>query len=1559
MFTCWPPIILPSYSAEHTIYREVLQNANDANAMAVEIIFGETVVAEQTPIVNSIILRNNGRPFDKNDWNRLKKIAEGNPDEQKVAAPARRKTDYLDWFLWMSGESCLAFYWKGDQLYARPGATPAEFDGSWTTIYLKLRDPIERMHLDSFAHFLAKSILFTQYLEKVSVRSGTDLLFSVSKKRSSPSALSISPSSLLSSTSTKPAGLFTIKSGETQAIQLDLDKRYVSEAPKADRSLLSSIWSIAKNIAKDKQTRKDEDAAMRPGIFTLFLHIINCEVKVSPSSAFSASMERITKKKPSSHLKMSLLYSTFDEVEASSDLIRKAKHPVLCGVLPEVEAGKVFIGFETHQTTGCAIHVAGPFVPTVERESLDFVDKTLSQWNEELLRVCSKIIRIIYETEMQAMRKLFPQKTSNQPDEYWQRSRHILRSFGSGQSSPSPAPSHVIIHEFFSCARTALLLPSSVGIVPITDLRSIPSSLESFAKDIPLLDYAKLQGVDRMIKMVTSFSEIPDASFSEIMHSLHGRKLTDSELASCLEWIIVLHQKGQLGGRHFYSMVSNLLVPVGQSSAGQFAKLSSVTHYPSGPIMYESGMPIPNYCLSPKIAERIPGYDLGAVFNLKELGLCDWASDLVKGDFLTDAGRAEKFIIFLSKNFAGISDHDKAMIANLLANIPVVPTVHGLKIPSQSYLEAVKVFGNVSVVSFKERWVVSDSFLIALGVQSHIDVAQIFSKLDHLDWDHRQLIKYLVSIKSQLSSDELGILRAAKVFPAIGTKNERFKLEELYLDHPVVRFMDLFIIDWKGGEAPSPHSESAVFMTKLGLRTVVPWELLLRKVADANSSQRVTLLKYFIDHYDSDYRNSYNAKSIDFDFVPLKDDAALSRPLETFSDDGVALLGFKVFHPELKSFASYFGIKPRPAVDLIVIQICNRAFDRSRAAEVFSYLSTMLRDFNSNHYRQLSHAPFIPTEGTLKWGRPIDLFFSKGKFDLGEVFQVINFGEHSKPFLSACGVEDEPKAAHIANRICEEPAGYLKQLGAETYMDLLRWLALQFAHLPNDSITALKTSKALLGLDYSVAADEKVANDVIQSKFVLATAQSLYIIDDTISQQVFGCLAVPADSTIEHLYTKLGSKLLSSCVKMSWKFMGIPTGTHEAVNLQKQIQMRAPLLVAEQPSASKQNKQALSRLLSVEVGMVDSISIARMFEGKTHNQPTTACLKTETLLLVTSDYDFFDVANALAKVIYMDHSRLPDALLISTLLSSSLASLRAKGFPVDRVLGRKPAKTVIPEDSEIVNAPPPYREPVKPEPTPPKPTPVKSEEHMPTLKPQQMTPEKHDGSIGRKTAGILGAIKDAIRDRTMRTPTKTPSLPGPVDDNGMRSTLQQSISKLREHNRQAIHDEPRVEPTPPPSVSADSYCEVIPGHSLRYIGTVGSVPIYTAVSEPVNQTTALLELPLMHQFVAELSRLASVFQASPSTLHVFYDTSSVAIAFNRNKTLFFNYAHYQRQVEAEVPAVQLQASWYITFCHELAHNFIGYVSLVHYFDFRPHDERHIYYMSCFAETYLDRFISGM
>lgn len=85
--------ILARYSSSHTIFRELLQNSNDANADAVQIIFSTEEVASTNlfpgfwaskPNVVSITYKNNGKPFSEEDFGRLRKIAEGNPDEQKI-----------------------------------------------------------------------------------------------------------------------------------------------------------------------------------------------------------------------------------------------------------------------------------------------------------------------------------------------------------------------------------------------------------------------------------------------------------------------------------------------------------------------------------------------------------------------------------------------------------------------------------------------------------------------------------------------------------------------------------------------------------------------------------------------------------------------------------------------------------------------------------------------------------------------------------------------------------------------------------------------------------------------------------------------------------------------------------------------------------------------------------------------------------------------------------------------------------------------------------------------------------------------------------------------------------------------------------------------------------------------------------------------------------------------------------------------------------------------------------------------------------------------------------
>ncbi len=62
-----------------------------------------------------------------------------------------------------------------------------------------------------------------------------------------------------------------------------------------------------------------------------------------------------------------------------------------------IPSGQIFIGLATHQSTGLGIHVHSPFIPTVERENLDFQDPYAKQWNEEIIQSIGKISRLIYD----------------------------------------------------------------------------------------------------------------------------------------------------------------------------------------------------------------------------------------------------------------------------------------------------------------------------------------------------------------------------------------------------------------------------------------------------------------------------------------------------------------------------------------------------------------------------------------------------------------------------------------------------------------------------------------------------------------------------------------------------------------------------------------------------------------------------------------------------------------------------------------------------------------------------------------------------------------------------------------------------------------------------------------------------------------------------------------------------------------------------------------------------------------------------------------------------------
>lgn len=1447
----------------------------------------------------------------------------------------------------VSGDRCLAFFWQGDQLYARPGPVNQEPIGGseWTSIFLKLREPIALPGPDEFANFICKSLLFTESTETVRVLLDEELLFECSKKRSAPASLPIVPSRLLLSCSSKPSALFNLQGIQSQAVQLNLDKRYVSETSsrRSSTGLLSGLWNMAKELAKSKQVRLDEERMRAPGVFSLFLHIIIGDVKVTAKSSFATAMERSTKKSPPSRLQILLLYTSYDELLASSQTSASTgcPHPALNGVLPTGHgAGKIFIGFETHQTTGLAVHVAAPFIPTVERESLDFVDKTLALWNEELLRISGKIVRLVYEVEAQSLQKFHPQGSlPPATSAYWDRARYVYDAFGVQQSTPSALVAYSIEEELFmSTKATQLSIASTIGVVPAPQIRTIPVGLESFIKKLP-----------RMIDTSSPFTlalgrhiQVPPASFREIVTSINAELLGDDEIRACMAWIITYARIHGISARDFHSMLLSISVRVGGATTSERAPLAQVTHYPCLELLQDPSIPLPPTCLCPILLDAGSSHEIAATFNLRELSVAEWTKFVVDSNYVADdVDRAETILSFLAKCFGRLSESERESIASTITTSPLIPTLNGLRKPIEVFLEDVKLFGgqDLATINIRNRRVINDAFLMALGVRSHVEVSQIFAGLGAMKWDHRQLIKYLVRFRSQLSADELNKLREAAIFPAIGLGGKSYKLSELFMDDPMVKFLGLPVLDWKEGRPPSPTSESTIFMVSLGLNTVPPWNILLKRIGSVEVSDRGTIFRYFVDHYQSDYHGSFDPKAANFDYLPLVGTNSLGRPENSYLDEGLLYLGFPVLLPELRPYAAIFGVRERPPSSVITKQLTDRHFALQDFPKLLAYLSSIVSHFNSGDYFQLSSTAFIPLgEGT--YYRPIDLFFSKGPFDLGDnnVFPTIDLGHEARPFLRACGVQEEPKANHLVRRLEQDAPSILARMGGDSYLSLLRWIAIQLElHPDRQALETLAKYPLLLGVDYGLGTSEdseKAKEDeLLTGRYVLARAEDLFIVDDTVAQQIFKCLSVPLDTTLETFYRRLGSRLLSRCVKRQWKFVGQPLSTETSTRLQQLIITRAPLLVST-PSASQPHAQSLVRLTNLQVATVEGITINRSFQGSVHDQPATACLKSQQLLLVTDRFDFFDVASLLSPIIYVE-SRLTDSLLIANLLSSSLASLRSKGFPVDRLLQ---AKNPLEPSAQKVSDP-------------------KTE----SPKKEKVEPRKKE-SLFESIRNIIKSTAGPSTQRTIKRPGPASGgvgLPSGVDEAALRTTLLEGISRLRSSHQSKINVAEPIEPPSSIIAESQSYCQVVPDKWLQRLESSGDIAIYSSIHDNAGR----YDPASLGIFINLLSRLAQIFCISLSTMSVFMDPTSTSIAFNRNNSLFFNYCHYERQVDGSMEPVSIYASWYMTMCHELAHNFILYLScltsylLIFSTASSPHDERHEFYMSAYAEVFMSKFLN--
>ncbi|CAG8704043.1 22552_t:CDS:2, partial [Rhizophagus irregularis] len=169
--------ILARYSCKFVIFRELMQNSDDAESSSAKIIF-ETNGNK----ITRIIFKNNGFAFRPEDWERL--IGAFGVGFYSLFAVT--ENPFVS-----SGGQGMAFYWRGKQIFTKQGPIDDGDDKGWTTFLMDTREPLVIPNIEELSKFLVNSLGFTDNLKEISMYIDNKLVIKLSKKMQDPESIDI------------------------------------------------------------------------------------------------------------------------------------------------------------------------------------------------------------------------------------------------------------------------------------------------------------------------------------------------------------------------------------------------------------------------------------------------------------------------------------------------------------------------------------------------------------------------------------------------------------------------------------------------------------------------------------------------------------------------------------------------------------------------------------------------------------------------------------------------------------------------------------------------------------------------------------------------------------------------------------------------------------------------------------------------------------------------------------------------------------------------------------------------------------------------------------------------------------------------------------------------------------------------------------------------------------------------------------------------------------------------------------------------------------------------
>lgn len=1387
--------ILARYASANAVYRELLQNSNDAEATTAQILFTTAPTPNGTSFVTQVVYRNNGLPFRYQDWSRLRKIAEGNPDVSKVGAfgvGAYTMFSICEEPLVLSGGKALAFAWKGDALWVKLADIESQRD-KWTTFVLLSRDPYSLPDLTEFGGFLCSSLTFTAHLNQIDVFVDDVRRMTIRKKNVHAPRIITPP----------------------KASSWWRDDGAVTTSPLKVFSLDRTDGSITETIVK-------VSAEVDGDLSTVHARYVSGTAIVRVPADMSRQMERVTKKKPPSQAKIEIFVDA--ESSKSSKQTRGPAVAITDAFSPRMGAGRVFIGFKTSQTTGLAVHLAAPLLPTVEREAVDFQNPTLNVYNCELLVVTGILMRLTLEHSMglvgehwvkgepqrrafeenerknakninvekgfkvakpeesapEIQRKTEPAASSifsfarfmssgvkkiadvissvdfsRDEDDNLMHPRDVrplsdeekdavllMRSFSPQQSTPDERVGMLLAKGFEMClpGLSPPVLTTS-GVARGLNSRLPFRGIETFVKT-NVVRAIILTNAESYLRNVAGCQNL---SLNDLVAELRRYPIEEEDVVRLLKWWTKFVRTDQ------HAVASGLAVKQAVSfapkikSTGISEKTADVIvwlkdmHYYPDESTFANDLPMPGSVLPKSLREVLPARilrdsSLQAWFS--PLSIEQWADHIALHSCLTEGRRDEEGIRLrvlstLSREYSRLIGDAKSRLEKVLTQklsnkrcIPCEGTPNTEKVtdfPGDLYLSSAELAIFDELGSFKKvspslsKAGVSDEFLVALGVRKTISMDFLFSQLDSLKWNRNPmpLISYLRN--ASLTTEDLQKLRTTQYLPEVNDKTRTYAPCELYLPNPELdAFPFVKVLQWPSPDTLHGRSPDAEFLKKLGCQIDPPLDLLMKylvtDIADDHVRQRC--LDFIYERlgpagpYARSYTRFLNAKFLlatREDIIgPKQVQKELQSPNGCYSNTSCRCMGFAILDTSQSKryghrYAEVFRCAANPSTDRLVSQLLTLAATAKRTlmdakkssnttfnarifeafSNIFKYMSSRSMDLDKRATDALSKASFIPCEedGSITWYRPNQIYFESNNRNTSGVASYLFPATKFSPFLAAVGVKGEPSNEDLFRLLVSSPQTVLQKLGSEAkYRSLLRQVA---ANPPYSTITAeMRKSAFLLAYrETDKSRNEFGEVDPTSSTvtYILAKAEDICVIDNSHFSRLFNALSAPQESDLERFYISLGSAYISK--KVDQKFFAIGgqrADSRLTESFRSRIRERRPLLsshIISRPMVPKATLLLSDEKLEIfEVAKVKAIyTLSNVVRTEFVTCSAQNVGERKLSIFITQDLDWFHVGNALGSVILV-RCNVQDAFFIGSLLEVPLDQLRARGFPVDRVL---------------------------------------------------------------------------------------------------------------------------------------------------------------------------------------------------------------------------------------------------------------------------------------------------